>query len=242
VLSLTPIFGAKLTVDYLINIFLYLIRDDTPEVRLKLIGTLGELSTVVGIDVLSKSLLPSIKELGTDRQWRVRLAVIECMPVLAEYLGEAEFTKELSHLFVQWLVDPVFSVRDAAAGNFQRLAKVLGPAWSEAHILPQLQALLTNKNYLYRISAMLCASTLAEVVNAAFLEKHLVPMAVKMADDLVPNVRFNVAKVIQAVLKSPQGASSTRDSLMPSLRRLVGDSDPDVKFFAQRAMAEAGVA
>merc|ERR1719158_2270593 len=56
VLSLTPIFGAKLTVDYLINIFLHLIRDESPEVRLKLIGTLGELSTVMGIEVLSQSL------------------------------------------------------------------------------------------------------------------------------------------------------------------------------------------
>merc|ERR1719450_1679896 len=95
VLSLTPIFGAKLTVDYLINIFLHLIRDESPDVRLNLIGTLGELSTVMGIEVLSQSLLPSIKELGKDRQWRVRLAVIDCMPSLAKYLGEAQFTSEL---------------------------------------------------------------------------------------------------------------------------------------------------
>merc|ERR1719198_2654046 len=125
VLGLTPIFGASLTVDYLIKIFLQLIRDESPEVRLKLIGTLGELSSVVGIDVLSQSLLPSIKELGKDRQWRVRLAVIDCMPSLAQYLGEAQFTSELSSLFKVWLVDPVFSVRDAAASSFRRLSEVL---------------------------------------------------------------------------------------------------------------------
>merc|ERR1719221_317752 len=67
VLSLSPIFGSQLTVEYLINIFLHLIRDESPDVRLKLIGTLGDLSTVVGIEALSQSLLPSIKELGKDR-------------------------------------------------------------------------------------------------------------------------------------------------------------------------------
>merc|ERR1712061_938451 len=111
VLGLTPIFGPKLTVDYLINIFLQLIRGESPEVRLKLISTLGELSSVMSVDVLSQSLLPSIKELGKDRQWRVRLAVIDCMPSLAKYMGKAQFTQELNSLLMLWLVDQVFSVR-----------------------------------------------------------------------------------------------------------------------------------
>lgn len=238
VLGLTPIFGSKLTVDYLVNIFLFLIRDESPEVRLRLIGTLGELSSVVGVDILSQSLLPSIKELGKDRQWRVRLAVIECMPSLAKYLGEAEFTKELSHLFTLWLVDPVFSVRDAAAANFRRLLEVLGQAWCEANVLPQLQEVLAHKSYLFRISAMLCSSTLAEVAAAPFLEKHLVPMVVRMANDPVPNVRFNAAKTIQAMQKAPAASSMAKEALLQCLRQLVGDVDPDVKFFAQRAISD----
>jgi len=240
VLGLTPIFGAKLTVDHLIKIFLQLIRDESPEVRLKLIGTLGELSSVVGIDVLSQSLLPSIKELGKDRQWRVRLAVIDCMPSLAQYLGEAQFTAELSSLFKVWLVDPVFSVRDAAAGNFRRLSEVLGLAWCEANVVPQIQSLLSHKNYLYRISAVCCAGTLAEVASAPLLDKHLVPMVLKMSGDPVPNVRFNACKTIQAMHKTCATASpaALQDSLLPCLRRLLVDEDPDVQFFAKKTIAE----
>mmetsp|Transcript_31456 Transcript_31456/g.91987 ORF Transcript_31456/g.91987 Transcript_31456/m.91987 type:complete len:596 (+) Transcript_31456:44-1831(+) len=239
VLGLTPIFGTQLTVDHLINIFLHLIRDESPEVRLKLIGTLGELSSVVGVDVLSQSLLPSIKELGKDKQWRVRLAVIDCMPSLAKYLGEAEFTKELNHLFKLWLVDPVFSVRDAAASNFRQLLEVLGQEWCEGNVVPQLLEVLSHSNYLFRISAMLCARTLADVAEVPLLEKHLVPMVVKMARDPVPNVRFNAAKTIQAMHKVPAAAGAACDSLASCLRELVSDDgDPDVKFFAQRALTE----
>jgi len=240
VLGLTPIFGVKLTVDYLINIFLHLIRDESPEVRLKVIGTLGELSSVVGIDPLSQSLLPSIKELAKDRQWRVRLAVIECMPSLAQCLGEAEFTKELSNLFMVWLADSVFSVRDAAASTLKKLIEVLGSQWCEANIVPLLQTLLTHKNYLYRISVMLCTGTMAEVVSALFMEKSLVPMVLKMANDPIPNVRFNSAKTIQAMLKAPAARTVAQTTLVPCLQRMVEDEDPDVKFFAQRAMGPMG--
>jgi len=239
VLALTPIFGAKLTVDYLINIFLLFIRDDSPEVRLKLIGTLGELSSIVGIDVLSQSLLPSIKELGKDRQWRVRLAVIDCMPSLARYLGEAEFTQELSSLITDWLVDPVFSVRDAAAGTARRLCETLGLPWCEAHLMPQLRMLLTRMSYLHRIAALLCAAALADVVSGAFADKHLLPMVVRMASDPVPNVRFNAAKSIEAIHKACKSVGN--DGLVPCLRKMVADEDPDVKFYAKRAMTQMGL-
>jgi len=43
-------------------------------------------SQVVGIEMLSQSLLPAIVELAEDRQWRVRLAIIEYVPLLASQL------------------------------------------------------------------------------------------------------------------------------------------------------------
>ncbi|CAE7233413.1 pppA, partial [Symbiodinium sp. KB8] len=64
----------------------------------------------------------------------------------------AKFTSELSVLFPSWLMDPVFSVRDAFAASFNRLSRELGQRWSEINIMPELQALVEHKNYLYRIS------------------------------------------------------------------------------------------
>ena len=41
---------------------------------------------VIGIKQLSQSLLPAIVELAEDTKWRVRLAIIEYMPLLAGQL------------------------------------------------------------------------------------------------------------------------------------------------------------
>lgn len=45
---------------------------------------------MIGIELLAQSLLPAIEELAEDKHWRVRLAILEHIPLLANQLG-AEF-------------------------------------------------------------------------------------------------------------------------------------------------------
>ena len=60
---------------------------------------------VIGIKQLSQSLLPAIVELAEDSKWRVRLAIIEYMPLLAGQLGVEFFNERLNALCMTWLVD-----------------------------------------------------------------------------------------------------------------------------------------
>ena len=46
-----------------------------------------QVNQVIGIDLLAQSLLPAIEELAADKHWRVRLAIIEYVPLLAAQLG-----------------------------------------------------------------------------------------------------------------------------------------------------------
>lgn len=64
-----------------------MLKDDYPEVKLNIISKLKIVNDVIGIDLLAQSLLPAISELAKDKQWRVRLAIIEYIPLLAEQLG-----------------------------------------------------------------------------------------------------------------------------------------------------------
>jgi serine/threonine-protein phosphatase 2A regulatory subunit A len=65
---------------------------------------------VIGIDLLSQSLLPAIVELSEDRHWRVRLAIIEYIPLLASQLGVGFFDDKLGTLCMQWLEDKVCGI------------------------------------------------------------------------------------------------------------------------------------
>jgi serine/threonine-protein phosphatase 2A regulatory subunit A len=94
---------------------------------------------VVGIDLLAQSLLPAIEELAEDKHWRVRLAIIEYIPLLASQLGAEFFDDKLGAQCLKWLEDSVYSIRDAATVNLQRLAQEFGPEWAKLSLVNQVR-------------------------------------------------------------------------------------------------------
>lgn len=107
---------------------------------------------VIGIELLSQSLLPAIIQLAEDKQWRVRLAIIEYIPLLASQLGVKFFDEKLSNLCMGWLGDTVFSIREAATHNLKKLTEVFGVEWANEAIIPKVMAMGNHPNYLYRMT------------------------------------------------------------------------------------------
>jgi serine/threonine-protein phosphatase 2A regulatory subunit A len=113
---------------------------------------------VIGIELLSQSLLPAIVQLAEDKQWRVRLAIIEYIPLLASQLGVKFFDEQLSDLCMGWLGDTVFSIREAATQNLKKLTEVFGVEWSKNSIIPKVMAMGQHPNYLYRMTTCFAIS------------------------------------------------------------------------------------
>lgn len=109
---------------------------------------------VIGIDLLSQSLLPAITELAEDRQWRVRLAIIEYIPLLASPLGVEFFDEKLLNLCMSWLGDAVYSIREAATINLKKLTEVFGAEWAKDTVITQIIKMADNENYLYRMTTI----------------------------------------------------------------------------------------
>lgn len=107
---------------------------------------------------MSQSLLPAIVQLAEDKQWRVRLAIIEYIPLLASQLGVKFFDEQLSDLCMGWLGDTVFSIREAATTNLRKLTEVFGVEWSQASIIPKVMAMGQHPNYLYRMTTCFAIS------------------------------------------------------------------------------------
>jgi hypothetical protein len=81
---------------------------------------------VIGIELLAQSLLPAIEELAEDKHWRVRLAILEHIPLLAHQLGSEFFQEKLGPQCMKWLEDQVASIREAATRTLQKIAQVCG--------------------------------------------------------------------------------------------------------------------
>lgn len=103
--------------------------------------------------------------------------------------------------------------------------------------------------------------TLAPVVSLDVVSKSILPIMDKLAEDDIPNIRFNVAKtysVLIDVLKrlpaegtvfsmekagtsatpSPKGAELIQERIVPKLEKLQKDDDVDVRYFATTAAGQ----
>ncbi|PVU98907.1 hypothetical protein BB559_001177 [Furculomyces boomerangus] len=238
-------FGPEKTVEHLLPLFLRILKDSFPEVRLNIISQLEQINKVVGIEQLSQSLLPAIFELAEDKQWRVRLAIIEYVPLLASQLGVQFFDEKLSNLSMAWLGDPVYSIRNAATVNLKALIEVFGVEWACKSIIPKIMAMANHPNYLYRITTIFAITTLAPTVSSAVIRDLVLPTVETLMNDPIPNIRFNVAKSLEAltpVLKSDAATSSLVDTKVKAiLKKLSEDPDQDVRFFANKASFATGI-
>lgn len=61
----------------MLPVFLLLLRDENSEVRLNLFKRLDDLNSVIGIEELQSSLIPSLEELAKDKNWRLKITVIQ---------------------------------------------------------------------------------------------------------------------------------------------------------------------
>ena len=97
-------------------------------------------------------------QLAEDKQWRVRLAIIEYIPLLAGQLGQDFFDDKLSTLCMSWLGDTVFSIREAATKNLKKLTEVFGVGWASNAIIPKVIVMGKHPNYLYRMTTCFAIS------------------------------------------------------------------------------------
>lgn len=85
--------------------------------RLNIISNLDCVNEVIGIRQLSQSLLPAIVELAEDAKWRVRLAIIEYMPLLAGQLVSERRGQALVPVLCDSLDRKLQAVRTVGSGR-----------------------------------------------------------------------------------------------------------------------------
>jgi len=178
-------------------------------------------------------------ELAEDKQWRVRLAIIEYIPLLAKQLGVEFFDERLSGLCMSWLGDCVFSIREASTLNLKKLAQVFGAQWAQQAILPKVVSMSSHPNYLYRMTTLFAIGELSEVLTPPVLVDVALPVIGGLVSDPIPNIRFNVAKTLGMAVPHllPSHRKVVEEQIKVFLEKMTQDSDQDVRFFANQSLA-----
>jgi serine/threonine-protein phosphatase 2A regulatory subunit A len=197
-------------------------------------------NAVISVELLNQSLLPAIVDLAEDGKWRVRLAIIEHIPMLAKQLGKDYFGEKLNSLCMAWLGDDVYTVRRAATENLQKLLEYFGEDWASEVILPHIDRMRSHNNYLHRTTALYGIQALVRCSSVSLIDKKIVPLVALMSADPVPNVRFIAAKTLELISSRRRQISANSLGSKEAeglLAKLSTDSDRDVKFYANQVNA-----
>ena len=242
----------KVVIDRLFPMILSFLSDDQSEVRIQMISKLGEdgaISSLSGdsnrtpftIQVLATTLVPSLQRLARDSKWRVRLQTIQLFPNIAAVFQKDLFQTNLFDTAISWLSDSVWSVREAAVANLVKLSQLFGREWCAERILPKvLQLAQMEYSYAYRLTAVFAMRDLAPLLGAQLLNAQVLPLLCNtMYRDPVPNVRFNVARLLGGLVRDnliiDQESISTIEQ---TLNRMKEDADGDVIYCAHQALKE----
>jgi len=163
------------------------------------------------------------------------------MPLLAGQLGVEFFDEKLNALCMQWLVDHVFAIREAATTNLKKLVEKFGTDWAQMTVIPKVLSMSRDTNYLHRMTCLFCINVLAEACGQDLTTRHLLPVVLTLSNDAVANVRFNVAKTLQKI-GPVLDAATIQSQFRPALERLKTDADTDVRFFSTEALEVLSIA
>ena len=138
--------------------------------------------------------------MADDTQWRVRLSIVETLPVYARHLGMDMFNARLKDIQARALSDSVAHIRERAILNLQDLAKDFGDEWMKDAILPSVQEAAKGSgpaSYLGRITSLQTVAALAGSMPGGLISEVLVPqICVPLARDRVVNVRIAAAEAL----------------------------------------------
>ena len=212
-----------------------LMKDENAEVRL------GVAKSMYDIFVSSDgSLLSSVNSfLGTmqkDAQYRIRECVYDTLAKLGIKYGLEVFKNNIEGLYFNYLTDNVASVREIGIKSLSTLIKQFGPNWVTSSLIPKLQSHLSGQkiSYLNRMCMIHSVCVCAEFLDAKQNTEFIVPILSKGLKDKIPNVRFYTIKLIEKIYKNLDSSSKTK--LETSIKSLMSDEDPDVKYFASKFM------
>lgn len=215
------------------------LNDEFAEVQLHILTKLSRVSHLFNkMDVVVSSIL----QMAKAQNWRVRAAVGNLLPHLAEARGVSFFEDHLLEPWLRLLLDQVADVRSSCVTGMPKLLSVAGAAWIQREVLPHYVRMYDDpaSSYLTRITVLRSYAALAiddagGNATPALLEE-IIGRMLRALDDRVPNVRMVATRGLATASAFCEDAV-LNSRIRPALNaRVTDDEDEDCKYFAQVAL------
>ena len=221
---------------HLIPMVSILLKNNSTEVIVSLIENLEPLIRVLSAGPINEKLIPALINLAQDKIWRIRLAAVQFFPRLSEYIDRETFTQKVEPTLLGMMIDPVFMIREESTRTIIKLSKsIYDAAWLERVVVNKLEELVRHERFMLRIQTIHLVNQIIGEVDADFMNQAVLQNLLILAEDQVPNIRFNVSKCISGIYQNLSPANKER--AQQALEKMASsDTDFDSKYFAQKTL------
>jgi hypothetical protein len=207
-------------------------------------------------------LLPTLSDLATSKQWRVRQSAVEIVPALLGCTDKFETRADIAKMCIRLTNDRVDAVRKTAAECLCLGGSSLGShgedvsgEWITALVIPQIQACAKHSDYRQRLLCLKMVEVILlndvcpvkwkdEAANAEGKNtplRELLKMTLSLADDKIANVRLNVGRVLCSVIHvfAEDECRVIKYAMLQQLKKeksVEGRQDRDVNYFATKCL------
>ena len=232
--------------------------DDSASVASHVSMASTEKKEPVFIPVLSETqvlrLLPTLSDLATSAQWRVRQSAVEIVPALLGCTHRLETRSEIAQLCVKLMGDTVHAVRVTAAeclclggGSLGTHGEDDGGEWVSAIVMPHLQTCSKSANCKQRMLSLKMIEVIVDngvcppVKGSSSLLRTMLEIGASLSDDRVVNVRLNVGRVFGSIVHTLeedelQYMVTVLEEQLAMEQSGQNNLDRDVLFYASRAI------
>ena len=181
-------------------------------------------------------IIPEVLKLSKDNTWRVRLATINFIPSLASSISQNSFKEHIEPILKQCLEDSVHTVRVESIICLVKLKNsCFNLDWLERLLDSKLEEFHKHSKFSIRIHTLFTIQNVFKEVSDQFLNERLYKAYMKkLAEDPVPNIKFNFAKTAALIYK--RLTNSNKMDCTSQLKKLSEDADFDVKYYSVKTL------
>ena len=176
--------------------------------------------------------MPPIKEISANKSWRVRIQIMEIVPVLAKLFNQHLFMNNIFPICITSLMDSVFSIREESCKLFVTIYKDLKNEEFEKKLLEKLNELCMSSSYLLRNTSLVYIKfyieKLDDKIYLEFFEKKLVAIVFNLSKDKIANVRLNCAFILNKIKNIKFKDNKINEEINNIIEILKTDKDADV--------------
>ena len=119
--------------------------------------------------------------------------------------------------------------------------ELFGDEWSRDNIVPRIERMHEDYNYLKRMTTLHCIEVMASCMSPDSVDTIFTSIVLKMTKDNVPNVRFTAARTLEKMYPVLRDKESSADILAALTSLKENDPDQDVQYFSSESLKKIEV-